>query len=68
MSKKVRDIVKILKKHGWRLDYIEGSHHHYTHPTIPDKVSVPGTRNKDLGVGLWQRIMKQAQIPRSEWP
>lgn len=67
MSKKVRDIVKILKKHGWRLDYTDGSHHYYTHPTIPGKVPVPGTRNKDLGVGLWQTIMKQAQIPRSDW-
>lgn len=33
-----RDMEKKIKKDGWVLDYIEGSHHHYKHQSNPVKL------------------------------
>ena len=45
---KVREIVALLTRDGWRLVRIRGSHHHYRHPTKPGVVTVPGSGNDDL--------------------
>jgi predicted RNA binding protein YcfA (HicA-like mRNA interferase family) len=43
-----RDIMNILKKNGWKLDRIKGSHHIFEKPGRRP-VSVPFHGNKDLG-------------------
>jgi predicted RNA binding protein YcfA (HicA-like mRNA interferase family) len=55
-----KEIMKILKANGWKLERITGSHH------VFDKegrrpVTVPLHGNVDLGV-LGKRILKQAGI------
>jgi predicted RNA binding protein YcfA (HicA-like mRNA interferase family) len=32
---KVRDVLKMLDKHGWRLDRTGGSHRQFVHSTKP---------------------------------
>jgi predicted RNA binding protein YcfA (HicA-like mRNA interferase family) len=56
-----RDIIKALKKDGWVIVNVVGSHHQFTHPTKPGKVTVPHPK-KDLAVGLIKSIEKQAGI------
>ena len=52
----------ILKKNGWTLTRIRGSHHIFTkdgHVTVP--VPVHGNGNRDLGV-FAKRLLSQAGI------
>ena len=53
--------IKQMEKAGWMLRGVKGSHHIFTHPTIPGHVCVPHPR-KDLGVGLAHKLMKQAGL------
>ncbi|PJN91677.1 type II toxin-antitoxin system HicA family toxin, partial [Bacillus sp. mrc49] len=36
-----RDIIKLIKKDGWYLDRVTGSHHHFKHPTKKGTTTVP---------------------------
>ncbi len=39
----------------------KGSHHIFNHPSKSDHITVPHPK-KDLGVGLVQKLLKQARI------
>jgi predicted RNA binding protein YcfA (HicA-like mRNA interferase family) len=56
---KSADIIRELRKAGWVLDRVRGSHHVFKHPGRPGIVVVPHPK-KDLGVGLIAAIRKQA--------
>jgi len=36
---KFRELNKLLNKHGWYLDYVNGSHHHYYHDNEKYKIT-----------------------------
>jgi len=55
------DIIKKLEKAGWVLRGVKGSHHVYTHPQRGGHISVPHPK-KDLGVGLANKLLKQAGL------
>jgi predicted RNA binding protein YcfA (HicA-like mRNA interferase family) len=55
------DLIRELKKAGWTLKRIRGSHHVFTHPKRPGIVVVPHPKH-DLGVGLVAAIRKQAGL------
>ena len=55
------DLIRQLKKAGWRLERVRGSHHVFTHPEHGSHVTVPYPK-KDLGKGLVAAIFKQAGI------
>jgi predicted RNA binding protein YcfA (HicA-like mRNA interferase family) len=55
------DLIRDLKKAGWQLDRIRGSHHVFTHPDKGGHVTVPHPK-KDLGKGLVAAIRKQAGL------
>jgi predicted RNA binding protein YcfA (HicA-like mRNA interferase family) len=52
------DVIAKLKKEGWILVHIRGSHHHYKHPDKPGRVTVPHPK-KDLPIGTLRSIYKQ---------
>ncbi|NGZ06598.1 MAG: type II toxin-antitoxin system HicA family toxin [Magnetococcales bacterium] len=54
-----REVIEALRKAGWELDSIKGDHHHFKHPTLPGKVTVPHP-NKDLPLPTIKSIEKQA--------
>jgi len=56
-----REIIKALKKDGWELVHVKGSHHQYKHPTKPGKVTVPHPK-KDLPMSTVRSIYKQAGL------
>jgi len=56
-----KEIIKLLKKNGWYLKDVVGSHHHFKHPDKKEKVTVPHPR-KDLRTGTEQTILKQAGL------
>jgi predicted RNA binding protein YcfA (HicA-like mRNA interferase family) len=62
---KVRDIISLLERDGWRLVRTRGSHHHYKHPIKGGIVTVPGTGSDDVAPGTLRSIFKQAGLV---WP
>jgi predicted RNA binding protein YcfA (HicA-like mRNA interferase family) len=54
-----QDIIKKLKKDGWELVNIVGSHHKFKHPTKPGAVTVIHP-NKDFALGTLKNIYRQA--------
>jgi predicted RNA binding protein YcfA (HicA-like mRNA interferase family) len=59
-----REIIARLKKEGWQLVHIRGSHHHYKHSGKPGGVTIPHPK-KDLPKGTVRSIYRQAGW---QWP
>jgi predicted RNA binding protein YcfA (HicA-like mRNA interferase family) len=56
-----REIIRRLESDGWRLKQIKGSHHHFTHPAKPGKVTVKHPA-KDFPLGTLKSIERQSGI------
>jgi predicted RNA binding protein YcfA (HicA-like mRNA interferase family) len=56
-----KQLIKDVLADGWVLVRVNGSHHHFTHPTKPGLVTIPHPK-KDLPVGTVKSIRKQAGI------
>ena len=61
LHKNVINIIKILKKHGWKLNRIKGSHHVFIKKGSDRPVVVPVHGNIDLGK-FADDILKKAGI------
>jgi predicted RNA binding protein YcfA (HicA-like mRNA interferase family) len=57
---KVRAIIKLLQKDGWKQVRIKGSHRQFKHPEFPGLVTVPGKLSDNLSPGTLNSIFKQA--------
>ena len=55
------DLIRLIEKDGWVIKYVNGSHHHFKHPTKKGKVTIPHPR-KDLPIGTVNAILKQAGL------
>ncbi|MCH8536247.1 MAG: type II toxin-antitoxin system HicA family toxin [Alkalimonas sp.] len=55
------DLIKELKRAGWELVRVKGSHHQFRHPDHVLPLTVPHPK-KDLGKGLERIIRKQAGL------
>lgn len=60
-----QDIIKILKKRGFILDRVKGSHHIYYHDELKRRVIVP-LHKRDLPKGTFYQIIKEAGIDLKE--
>ena len=56
-----KELIKALEKDGWVLRGSKGSHHVFNHPRKAGHITVPHPK-KDLGIGLVQKLLKQAGI------
>ena len=61
---KVRDVIKLIEKDGWRLVVTEGSHRHYKHPTKPGRVTVAGHLREDVHPKTLKSIFTQAGLTK----
>jgi len=58
-----KEMEKIMIADGWQLDHINGSHHHYKHPTKKGMVTIPfHTKPKDLPKKTVASILRQAGL------
>ena len=55
------DLIRLVEKDGWVIKSVNGSHHHFKHPTTKGKVTIPHPR-KDLPIGTVNAILKQAGL------
>lgn len=56
---KGKELVKLLKKNGWRLDRINGSHYVMKKGS---KIEVVPVHNTDIPIGLANAILKRAGL------
>jgi predicted RNA binding protein YcfA (HicA-like mRNA interferase family) len=54
-------MIKLVRKDGWELDHIEGSHHIFYHKTKPGIVVIP-VHTRTLAKGTTNSILKQAGL------
>ena len=54
-----KELIEALEKDGWVLRGSKGSHHVFNHPHKAGHITVPHPK-KDLGIGLVQKLLKQA--------
>lgn len=59
------DVIRILKKRGFILDRIKGSHHIYFHDGLHRRVVVPDHK-QNLPKGTLHEILKQAGLTNEE--
>lgn len=61
-----KQMVRILKKRGWKLTVVSGSHHKLRHPDYHDHIVVPVHGNRDLDIGIQVSIMKTAGLTAAD--
>lgn len=59
---KVRELLRLLEKHGWRLSRLEGSHRQLKHPRRPEVITVAGNLGRDVPSGILKAVLKAAGI------
>ncbi len=62
MTKKVKEIIKLLENDGWVHIRTTGSHRHFRHPDKQGTVTVPGELSDDLKLGTVNSILKPADL------
>jgi predicted RNA binding protein YcfA (HicA-like mRNA interferase family) len=62
MPMKVREVVQLLERNGWRETRSKGSHRHFKHPDRASLVTVPGNDGKELAPGTLNAILKKAGL------
>ena len=59
---KVRDLIRLLEKDGWRLERTRGSHRQFKHGSKPITVTVAGKAGVDVPTGTVNAILRQAGL------
>lgn len=59
---KVRELIRLLEKDGWRQVRQRGSHRQFHHPTKPGTVTVSGKLGVDIPPGTLRSALKQAGL------
>jgi len=62
MPLRVREVIRLLEKHGWVEMRSWGSHRHFKHPDQPRVITVPGHDGKELAPGTLNAILKKAGL------
>jgi len=59
--------VAALKKAGWGLNHIEGSHYILAKDGSDVHLSVPVHKGKDLGIGLLKKLIARSGLTNDEY-
>ena len=59
---RVRQVIKLIERDGWRLVRTRGSHRQYKNPSKAGLVTVPGKLGDELAPGTLNSILKQAGL------
>jgi predicted RNA binding protein YcfA (HicA-like mRNA interferase family) len=61
---KVRDVIKLIERDGWRQVDMSGSHRQFKNPARPGRVTVAGRPSMDLPPKTLASILKQAGLKK----
>jgi predicted RNA binding protein YcfA (HicA-like mRNA interferase family) len=59
---KVKELIKLIEKDGWKQTRMKGSHRQYRHADKPGTVTVAGKHSADIPPGTLSSILKQAGL------
>lgn len=59
---KVKDAIRTIRKDGWYLDRVRGSHRQFKHLEKPGTVTIAGKLSDELHPKTLQSVMRQARI------
>jgi predicted RNA binding protein YcfA (HicA-like mRNA interferase family) len=62
MPMRVREVIQLLEKHGWKEIRVKGSQRHFKHPEQANLITVPGNEGKELAPGTLNAIPKKAAL------
>ena len=62
---KVREVIRLLERDGWRHVRTRGSHRQYQHSVKPGTVTVAGKASIDVPPGTLNSILKGAGLKKS---
>ena len=62
MPMRVREVIRLLEKHGWKEMRAKGSHRHFKHPDRRYVITVPGNEGKELAPGTPNAILNKAGL------
>jgi mRNA interferase HicA len=57
-----RQLIRALRRAGFMLHHVRGSHHYFRHPDKPGLLVTVPYHNKDLKRGTLQAILRQAGL------
>jgi predicted RNA binding protein YcfA (HicA-like mRNA interferase family) len=63
---KARDVIKLVQADGWYLVRIRGDHRHFKHPEKSGIVTISGQLSKDMPIGTFLSVLKQAQLEKGD--
>ena len=64
MPPKVREVIRLVERDGWRQVRTRGSHRVYKHPTKPGITVISGHPGVDMPQGTWENVLKQAGLDK----
>jgi len=59
---KVRELIRVLEKDGWRRTRTTGSHRQFKHFIKPGVITVAGRLGLDVPFGTMKSILKRAEL------
>lgn len=59
---KIRDILKVIERDGWRLERMRGSHRQFRHPTKLGTVTIAGHPTDEVHPKTLRSILRQAGL------
>ena len=62
MPLKVREVIRLLEKHGWVKMRTKGSHRQFKHPKQALVITVPGNEGTELAPGTLSDILKMTGL------
>jgi predicted RNA binding protein YcfA (HicA-like mRNA interferase family) len=61
-----KEFARVLERHDWILRRIKGSHHIFSKPGSPVRLSVPVHGNRPMKIGLLKHLMDLAGLGESD--
>ena len=59
---KVNELLKLLKKDGWKMHKHGANHDLYRHPEKKGQLTIPRHRSKEMATGTYNSILKAAGL------
>jgi predicted RNA binding protein YcfA (HicA-like mRNA interferase family) len=63
---KVRELIGLLERQGWRLERTRGDHRQFVHPEVRGVITVAGNLGRDVPTGTLNAILKAAGLKGEE--
>jgi len=62
-----KDLASAIKRKGWQLARVKGSHHVFTKEGRRERIVIPIHGSQPLKIGLLHSLMKIAELEESEF-